>query len=652
MHVPNSGFSLPFLFIETGNFILSAFCFRHAWRQGRYPLFIMASAMVYGFLLEYSAVTSVPQQYHYNYFIFQLPGPVPLGVVLGWGVIFYAVTQTAMWLAPPWALRPVICGFLAVSIDFIMDPLAVALNFWTWTESHYGQWFGIPWDNYVGWFVVISSLSLMQVLGFRWFPPGEKGLFRDFLVAFLAIVPAFFADKVIMNAYERLVKFNPEVLPEALIVALFFGFFTLLTIPFIPKLKRDRSPDSVVLAVPLYTYAWILVSFFAIALYKKFPELVIVIPVFVLLGVLGFCWPYFNKILSLKLSEEREKNNKLKSWLPWALLIVFAWFCFFHHEKGFIGQVELPKDDAFLKQEPVQWWYWTGHLETVETEEPRRFGFQIVFFAFRGFGAQLAQTAITDVTGDSFHFKEYVHFSLPKEIPNQFDLAAGPGNRLIAKGGNGKDSLHAEVDDYVLGLSAVSAKPPVLHYGGNVHPFIYGGNTYYYSREKMEANGTLKIGEETFKVKGTAWFDRQYGELYQAIAKGWQWFAIELEDGREIMLYDYRGKYADVERYGSITGPGNQTRNLGPKDYKVEKLGEWKSPHTGCVYPMGWNLTIGDLKIKVEPLVVDQELRAQHHFWAGPEYWEGACSVAGDVNGKAYVELNGYCRGVEGTIDF
>jgi predicted secreted hydrolase len=79
-------------------------------------------------------------------------------------------------------------------------------------------------------------------------------------------------------------------------------------------------------------------------------------------------------------------------------------------------------------------------------------------------------------------------------------------------------------------------------------------------------------------------------------------------------------------------------------------MGEWKSPHTGCTYPSGWEVTVDGLKLIVQPQVKDQELHVTHGFWAGPEYWEGTNSVTGDVNGRAYVELNGFCRGIEGSF--
>lgn len=343
--------------------------------------------------------------------------------------------------------------------------------------------------------------------------------------------------------------------------------------------------------------------------------------------------------------------RKIIIWLPWVLLIALAWYCFLSPKKGIIGLVELPEDDAVLSHEPVQWWYWTGHLKTVDTEKPLRFGFETVFFTFSGLHSQLVQVSITDVDKDSFHFKEYVLLSLPEKIPNQFNLKAGPNDIILAKGGDGKDHLHSEVDDYVLDLELTSLRKPVLHYGGDAHPYVFGGYTYYYSRERMSSKGTLKVGDKTYKVEGNTWFDRQYGELFQAIVKGWQWFAIELEDETDIMLFDFRGKFADVEMRGSFTDKDNNTRILGPNDFNVKVLDKWTSPNTGCVYPSKWDITIGDLKLTVKPLVADQELRANHDFWAGPEYWEGACSVEGDIKGQAYVELNGYCRSVVETIE-
>ena len=71
------------------------------------------------------------------------------------------------------------------------------------------------------------------------------------------------------------------------------------------------------------------------------------------------------------------------AWITVAALAIFAIYLAFKPRKGMIGLVKLPQDDGFLSEEAIQWWYWTGHLET---EDGRRFGFEVVFFAFRNFG--------------------------------------------------------------------------------------------------------------------------------------------------------------------------------------------------------------------------------------------------------------------------
>jgi predicted secreted hydrolase len=336
--------------------------------------------------------------------------------------------------------------------------------------------------------------------------------------------------------------------------------------------------------------------------------------------------------------------KKILCGLPWLLLVVLLVYVIFVPVRGLITPVQLPADDAFLDQEDVQWWYWTGHLET---EEGKRYGFEVVFFSFDSFVIfqdQLTQAAVTDIDGNAFHFEEYVEFGLPNKMEDSFALTAGPGDAVRALGGGSKNRLHSEVDGYVLDLDLTAIDPPVRHYGGDAHPYVFGGFTYYYSVERMSVEGTLAVDGKAHKVKGTAWFDRQYGELYQAISKGWQWFSIQLDDNREIMLFDFLGEHAQVEKSGSLTSADHKTRTLGAHQFQVEQLGTWTSPDTGCTYPSGWRLNVEGLELIVEPLVNNQELRAQHDLWIGPIYWEGASRVYGDAQGQAYVELNGFCK--------
>lgn len=319
--------------------------------------------------------------------------------------------------------------------------------------------------------------------------------------------------------------------------------------------------------------------------------------------------------------------------------------------------VRLPKDDGFLSDQEVQWWYWTGHLngKCRETGEMRKFGFEVVFFAFDSwifFKNQLAQAAVSDITDGTYHYREEVRYlSLPKKLKNKFNLIMSEEEKVAisAVGEGGKDRLTAEVDDYKFDLQLDSIAPPVIRYDGKAHEYQFGGYTYYYSREKMKTTGTMQIADKTYDIEGISWFDRQYGDLYFAIFKGWQWFAVSMNDGRTVMLYDFLGENED-EKYGSVVNDDKYIQ-LWKNDFKVHVMGSWKSPDTGITYPSGWKVELKDKKgniieeFIVEPLLKDQELHAKHIFWIGPEYWEGDCSVtnmSGEVIGKAYVELNGF----------
>ena len=155
----------------------------------------------------------------------------------------------------------------------------------------------------------------------------------------------------------------------------------------------------------------------------------------------------------------------------------------------------------------------------------------------------------------------------------------------------------------------------------------------------MAATGTLTLDGTPLDVSGTVWFDRQYGDLNAVVHRGWQWFAIGMADGRSIMLFDILDLPA--ETYGAMM-QDTAYRALSGADFSVAVLAHWTSPSTGIVYPSLWHVTIYGVVYVVTPLVVDQEF---HELPPFETYWEGTCSVAtlaGQIVGQAYVELNGF----------
>ncbi|MCP4717768.1 MAG: carotenoid biosynthesis protein [Deltaproteobacteria bacterium] len=310
---------IAFILIQVGNYLITLLCLWHLWRKERALAFSMAAAILFGYLVEYSQVTQCvakilfPDQpvvvpYDYPYALVMLPGPVPLGICLSWGLIISAVMQTAAYLLPDsdtqrlgmsrfklFCLRAFIGGFLAISIDFALDPSLVKMGFWVW-HIEPQLWFGIPWSNFIGWFVIVFCFATAQQVGFLWFPPGSKGVSGDFLVAFLAIVPAFVLFVIIMVGWVLLTGINPQKLPETLLVAVFYCFFAVSVIRYLFKYRRDRDFDLFVVLGPFYLYGWSVITLFSTGLYLDYPPLIIIAPVVCGLGVIGFLWPYLDTL--------------------------------------------------------------------------------------------------------------------------------------------------------------------------------------------------------------------------------------------------------------------------------------------------------------------------------------------------------------------
>ncbi|HEY4001937.1 MAG TPA: lipocalin-like domain-containing protein [Candidatus Xenobia bacterium] len=309
-----------------------------------------------------------------------------------------------------------------------------------------------------------------------------------------------------------------------------------------------------------------------------------------------------------------------------------------------------PFDQGSHDDYQSEWWYYTGHLFSGSHE----WGYELTFFriALQPPSAQkqtsrwsasqiyLAHLALTDVNGHIFNHWEKLN------RPGIDTAGADTGHLHVYNDGwtatdtpSGDMKLHADFLD----LTLHSAAPAVVH--GHDGISVKGPGTsnasHYYSYTHLQTTGSLS-GEP---VTGTSWMDHEFGSSqlspHQA---GWDWFALQLDRGTDIMLYQMRDDHGHSDRYSSGTlVQGNQITPLHAADVHIEPRGHWKSPHTGGNYPMGWTVTIPShhMTFNVTPLLDDQELVSR--TGAGPTYWEGTAKVDGSLGaGRAYVEMTGY----------
>ncbi|HYI21231.1 MAG TPA: MMPL family transporter [Candidatus Limnocylindrales bacterium] len=323
--------------------------------------------------------------------------------------------------------------------------------------------------------------------------------------------------------------------------------------------------------------------------------------------------------------------------------------------------VVLPRDEADHDR-LTEWWYYTGHLRA---DDEREFGFEFVIFrAERGsFPVTWAShLALTDESGERFYYdqRSEIGAQVDQRPPEGFDLAiSGTSDIGVPSGASpwrmsglgGSDSLSAASPQITLDLELDAVNDaPALHDTDGWIDFGPAGSSYYYSWTRMTASGAIAAGgdDALIPVEGEAWFDHQWGDFIAVGGGGWDWFAVNLDDGTDLTLSlvrDTDGSYPLI--YGTIVRPDGTFEHLPREAFTVTPLDEWTSERTGATYPSGWAIAVPgeELEITLTPTVLDQELDTRPT--TGVIYWEGSqhveASRAGSpLSGEAYVELTGY----------
>ncbi|QQS55334.1 MAG: carotenoid 1,2-hydratase [Candidatus Competibacteraceae bacterium] len=308
-----------------------------------------------------------------------------------------------------------------------------------------------------------------------------------------------------------------------------------------------------------------------------------------------------------------------------------------------------------------EWWYATGNLADANGRE---FGYQLTLFrialaptapvmdsAWRTNQVYMGHFALTDVADDTHRaFERFSRGAMRLAGAQAAPLRVWLEDWELASIGPETFPLRvrAHQDQIAVDLMLDTAKPLVLQgeQGLSQKSAEPGNASYYYSLTRLPTRGTITLNEQTFTVSGASWLDREWStSALGSEQSGWDWFALQLDDGREVMFYRLRRKDGGVEPFskGVLVAADGLPRVLRWNEVDLQPLGTWTSPHTGDRYPAGWRLRVPTekLDLTVTPKIADQEMRLT------VRYWEGAVAVggyAGDqaIAGQGYLEMTRY----------
>ncbi|PTL82991.1 lipocalin-like domain-containing protein [Vitiosangium sp. GDMCC 1.1324] len=308
-----------------------------------------------------------------------------------------------------------------------------------------------------------------------------------------------------------------------------------------------------------------------------------------------------------------------------------------------------------------EWWYWTGNLSTAEG---RDFGYQLTLFrsalapgeeerasAWGSRRVYMGHLALSDIGGGRFHASERFSrdaLGLAGARAEPFRVWLEDWSAEAVGDGALPMRLTARGEGVSLSLVLEAGKPPVLQgdRGLSRKGPEPGTASYYYSLTRMPTRGQVTVDGRAYEVTGQSWMDREWStRALSGEQVGWDWFALQLSDGSELMYYQLRRRDGTVDPFtaGTLVPDRGEPVRLSREDVRLEVLDTWKSPSSGVTYPARWRLAVPSrgLTLELTPALADQELPVS------VRYWEGSVRLSGThegrpVDGRGYVELTGY----------
>ncbi|MFA5368813.1 MAG: carotenoid biosynthesis protein [Candidatus Paceibacterota bacterium] len=294
--------NLFLIFELIGFFSFIIILWREILQRNKMRVFEIISCAVFGMILEIGN-TYLAHTYSYsNLFLIKI-FDVPLAIGLGWAVIIYCAMLLSDQYKVPWTLRPLIDALTAIILDLSMDVIAIRLSFWHWSIPLDQEWYGVPFENLVGWIFVVLSFSYL-IRFIRTLNP--KRLITKIImllspaISYLGLIISLVVFSIIvilpyqMNNWTTLLKFdyrpdfnilfNPEVqLWKLIIFIIIMVELANLVIFSIKKYHKNYLIhfDVISFSILSLLHIFFLIASFASGIYKQYP-------LFILLSLSGF----------------------------------------------------------------------------------------------------------------------------------------------------------------------------------------------------------------------------------------------------------------------------------------------------------------------------------------------------------------------------
>lgn len=316
-----------------------------------------------------------------------------------------------------------------------------------------------------------------------------------------------------------------------------------------------------------------------------------------------------------------------------------------------------PQDHGAHPDYRIEWWYVTANLKDAQGQS---FGVQWTLFR----NALKAGGGVGRGSGSGWADSNLwlAHIGLTSATQQRSAQYVGRGG--VGQAGVSLQPFAAWIDDNALrSLSPPDSQNPLAHMAlqGTGKDFSYrlqlrtehapvlqgdrgysrksnqGQASYYYSQPFFQAEGEITLDGKTYQVSGPAWLDREWSsQPLAADQPGWDWLALHLADGSQLMLYRLRQNDGEHYLTANWIDPQGHTQLLDAEAIELQP-GD-KATVQGHKVPVRWHLRIPskDLDIVIDALNPNAWMALSTGYWEGPVRFQGSQA------GVGYLEMTGY----------
>jgi predicted secreted hydrolase len=295
---------------------------------------------------------------------------------------------------------------------------------------------------------------------------------------------------------------------------------------------------------------------------------------------------------------------------------------------GALSRVQLPRDEQAHKA-PVEWWHFTAHLT-----EPRELTLVVSILKGtpRGLETLSGVAALVLAIDRARGTHQVEHFLRPLGLAYQ---EGHDGGFRFGFGGQGwlarRHSLtvggslgHYSIRSPALRLALELGQdtPAALFGDRGVMCYGPGAELAYYAHPQLRLSGEL----DGRPIAGSGWMEHQWGSASVREFR-WRYLAIQLDSEEQVIAFETNHPRG-TKRFVARVAPSGAVTELG----SVELIARGGPSFRGL--PLATTLRGPGIELEIDPLFEQQRVKSALTPWLLPEFFEGASSVRGTIDGE------------------